>query len=573
MNSMHKRISAAAKRIPADLVIKNARVVDVFNLGILEADVAVCDGYIVGLGEYQGLRTLDAGGRYVCPGLIDSHVHIETAFVTPREMAKVLLPHGVTTIVADPHEICNVSGSKGIDFILEDSEGIPLDVMVMLPSCVPAIPSENSGAVMHSEDLSGYYGHPRVLGLAEVMDFPSVRDTAPDMMAKLGDAESHNKVIDGHGVGLDEVGVNIYRTANILTDHESTTKQEVKDRIERGMYIPIREGTIAKNLVELLPMVSASNARRFCFCTDDKHIDDLLAEGSIDYSIRLAIREGMSPLQAIQLGTLNAAECHRISGKGAIAPGYKADFLLVDSLDSFEIHQVYKGGELVAEAGKVVCHIPPSAGIDADLLSTVNAPSIAAADIQIPMGSGPANIIGVLPNSLITKHLLEDVDTRDGYFVPSGDRLKLVVVERHKNLGNIGLGIAKGFGLGRGAIATTVSHDSHNIVATGTSDADILLAINTLKDMGGGVALVMDDEVLATLALPIAGIITDKPYQEVAKSLGHIEAALSKMGFGGDFDPILTLSFLALPVIPALKLTDAGLFDVTKFEKIGVQNN
>ncbi|MFD1781528.1 adenine deaminase [Fredinandcohnia salidurans] len=573
---LKKRIAVSSKQIPADLVIKNGKIIDVFNLEIIYGDVAISDGMFVGIGEFEGKKVIDAKNRYVCPGFIDGHVHIESSMVPPSEFAKVVLPHGVTTVITDPHEIGNVSGSDGLSFMIEDSMNLPLDVFLMLPSSVPATPFENNGADLKAQDLEPFYSQPRVLGLAEVMDFSSLKNAEDSIIDKILVTNHQNGLIDGHLAGLGTNAIDIYRTAGIKTDHECNTAQDALERLRRGMYLLIREGSVAKDLKTLIEVVTPNNARRCLFCTDDKHLDDLIEEGSIDHNIRLAIQEGISPLQAIQMATLNAAECYRLSNKGAIAPGFEADFLLLDQLEAIEITEVYKSGNLVAQNGRFVATSPAKNVPNTQLLSTVHVSELHEKDLQISFGDGnKANIIEIIPNQLITNKLVEQVTVENGNFQPSleNDQLKLVVVERHKNTGNIGLGVVKGFGFTDGAIATTIAHDSHNIVATGTNDADILVAIQGLKDMNGGLVIVRNKQIIASLSLPIAGLMSDKDSQTVNLELEQISLSLSQLGFTGDFNPFLTLSFLTLPVIPSLKLTDLGLFDVETFTHIPVQMN
>lgn len=567
------QISASGKKIPADIVIKNGKIIDVFNLDIIEGDVAISAGMIVGIGNYEGNITIDAQGRYISPAFIDSHVHIESSMVTPREFSKLVVPHGVTTVITDPHEIANVAGSEGIQFMLDDSARLPLDVMVMLPSSVPATPFENAGAVLHAEDLNPFYQHPRVLGLAEVMDFPSVRDCSPDMINKLADAAAGKALIDGHAAGLDETGINIYRTAGILTDHECTNAEEALERLRRGMYLLIREGSVAKDLKSLIPVVNERNARRCLFCTDDKHLDDLLIEGSVDHNVRLAIQEGLNPLLAIQMASLNAAECYQLNEKGAIAPGYKADFLLLDNLENVEIYQVYKDGKLAAEQGVCVESLPAPVTERDTLGDSVRTPSLTQEHFSINMTDSLAHVIGIIPNSLVTKHLIETVNVQNGQFTPSieKDQLKLAVIERHHHTGNIGLGIVKGFELTSGAIATTIAHDSHNIVVVGTNDGDMLHAVEELKRLQGGITIVQNQQTIASLSLPIGGLMTKEPFEQVNESLHKLDTALKQIGASEAFNPLLTLSFLSLPVIPELKLTDKGLFDVKTFQHINIQ--
>lgn len=562
---LKKRIAVASKQIPADVVIKNGRIIDVFNLEIITGDIAIADGMFVGIGEFEGETVIDAKNKYVCPSFIDGHVHIESSMITPAEYAKVVLPHGVTTVITDPHEIGNVSGMEGIKYMLNNSKNIPLDVLVMLPSCVPATPFENSGATLKAADLEPLYSNKRVLGLAEVMDYPSLKDGKNSIINKIAMTSKYREHIDGHLAGLDSNAINIYRAAGIKTDHECTTEADARERLRRGMYVLIREGSVARDLKALIQAVNSHNARRFLFCTDDKHLDDLIEEGSIDHNVRLAIQHGMNPLLAIQIASLNTAECYRLNKKGAIAPGYDADFLIVDSLDTVKISEVYKSGKLVAQNGEYVGEALIEKGPKPRLKKTVKTSILSKENLQITINeTNKANVIEIVPNQLRTNRLIEDVQTEDGYFVSSieHDQLKIIVSERHKKTGNIGLGIVKGLGFKDGAIATTIAHDSHNIVAAGTNDEDILKATDVLTAINGGLVIIKNGATIATLPLPIAGLLSDQNYSTVLQSLLEIKQGLSEIGFIGDFNPFLTLSFLTLPVIPALKLTDRGLFDV-----------
>lgn len=571
--TLKKQIAVASKQIPADIVIKNGRIIDVFNLEIMTGNMAIADGMFVGIGEFEGVHVIDAENRYVCPAFIDGHVHIESSMVTPAEYAKVVIPHGVTTVVTDPHEIGNVSGVDGINFMLRNSKNIPLDVFIMLPSCVPATPFENAGAILKAADLEPFYNHKRVLGLAEVMDYPSLKNGQNSMLNKIAMTSKYSNHIDGHLAGLDSNAIDVYRSAGVKTDHECTTADDALERLRRGMYLLIREGSVAKDLKSLIKAVNIHNARRCLFCTDDKHLDDLIEEGSIDHNVRLAIQHGVDPLQAIGMASLNAAECYGFTQKGALAPGYEADFLLLDSLQTIKISEVYKAGKLVAQNGQYIGESFIKKGPKKHLTKTVKAPKLSQGSLQIPIGaSNKANIIEIIPNQLRTNKRIETVQCEGGLFYPSieKDQLKIIVIERHKNTGNIGLGIVKGFRFKEGAIATTIAHDSHNIVATGTNDDDILKAVETLKTMNGGLAIVRNGEIIASLSLPIAGLLSDQDFTTVNQGLQELKAGLSVIGFSGDFNPFLTLSFLTLPVIPALKLTDLGLFDVENFSHISV---
>ncbi|UXH46045.1 adenine deaminase [Rossellomorea vietnamensis] len=563
--SLKKRIAAANKDIPADLVIKNAKIIDVFNLEIMDGDVAITDGIFVGIGKYEGTQVIDAMGKYISPSFIDAHVHIESSMVTPSEFAKVVLPHGVTTVITDPHEIANVSGEDGIQFMLDDSEHIPLDVFTMLPSCVPATPFEHSGATLTAHELIPFYQHERVLGLAEVMDYPSLQKREDSIVDKITATVSFTHNMDGHLAGLDTNAINVYKSAGIRTDHECTSVQEAKERLRRGMYLLIREGSVAKDLSSLIGVVNDRNARRCLFCTDDKHLDDLIEEGSIDHNIRLAIGEGLDPILAIAMASLHAAECYGLHHKGAIAPGYEADFVLLENLETVTISDVFKAGKAVAKDGQYIGNTIVKTHPDSSLTSTVHIPDITEEDLTIKIGAAKkANIIEINPNQLRTNKRIETIQVENGSFKssPIHDHLKIVVVERHNHTDNIGLGIVKGFGLKDGAIATTIAHDSHNIVATGTNDGDILTAVKALEEMNGGLVMVKEGRTIATLPLAIAGLMFEGDYEDVAKGLHQLKDAFVKLGFSGDFNPFLTLSFLTLPVIPELKLTDLGLFDV-----------
>ncbi|SFS72845.1 adenine deaminase [Marininema halotolerans] len=573
-HQLQRHIHVASGKEPADLVIKNGQLVDVFNGQLISGDIAICNGSFVGIGSYEGKEVLDAKGMTIVPGLIDGHAHIESAMVTPEIFAKAVVPHGVTTLIADPHEIANVAGIDGIDYMLNASEGLPLDIYYMLPSSVPATPWEKNGAQLDAKALAPLYQHPRILGLGEVMDYPSVRDGSPEMIDKLIDA-MHQPIpqIDGHAAGLDETGINIYLTAHIRTDHECVTADEARTRLERGMYLMIREGSVAKNMNALLPVVNERNARRCLFVTDDKHLDDLEAEGSVNYCVKEAIRQGLDPITAIQMVTLNAAECFGLRKKGAIAPGYDADFLLVDGIDTFAIERVFKSGKCVAHQGQPLKDAYPTHSYKTppSLLQTVRLPEFTSEQLQLPMKNSQARVIGIIEDSLVTDHVITSPPTIKGYFQPSTtqDLLKLAVVERHQASGRIGLAIVKGLGLNKGALASTVAHDSHNLVLAGVDDLSMLTAARAVKEVGGGLAVADGDRVLACLPLPIAGLISNGSAKDLLTGLDTITKALEEVGTTLS-NPFLSLSFLTLPVIPRLKLTDGGLFDVEAFRFVDV---
>ncbi|WP_077212344.1 adenine deaminase [Bacillus dakarensis] len=571
---LKSKIDAAAKRRKAELVIKNGKIIDVFNQELIDADVAIQEGVIVGIGEYEGEQVIDANGKYISPSFIDSHVHIESSMVTPKEFAKVVLPHGVTTIIADPHEIANVAGIEGIQYMLDSSENLPLNIYMMVPSCVPATPFEHAGAILKAEDLAPFYNHPRVLGLGEVMDYPSVYHGDKSMLQKLNDARTLGVKIDGHAAGLDIDAINVYTTAGIKTDHEAISASEAKNRLQRGMYLIIRQGSVAKDLPQLINVVTDKNARRCLFGTDDKHIDDLIYEGSINHNVKLAIQHGVDPINAIQMASLSAAECYGLKHKGAIAPGYDADFLILSDLTHVEIDEVYSAGKRVAQNGKYLHEDIGETNPINSLLSSIQMKEVTPEQLQIKFKeSNIARVIEIIPNSLITKHLVEEVEVINDCFQPSieRDQLKLAVIERHHQTGHIGLGIVKGLGIQKGALATTIAHDSHNIIVAGTNDRDMLFAIEKIKEMGGGLVIVENEKVIASLALPIAGLLSDEPVEKVYTELMNLKKGLDFIEASKKFNPFLTLSFLALPVIPDLKLTDMGLFDVKKFKHVSVQ--
>ncbi|MEK6190549.1 MAG: adenine deaminase [Carnobacterium alterfunditum] len=575
-SALEKKIKVAAKKIPADLVVKNGTIVNVFTGELMSGDIAITEGTIVGIGSYDGIEIIDAQNKIIVPGFIDGHVHIESSLLTPKEFSKVVMQHGVTSVITDPHEIANVAGADGIQFMIEESKNLPIDIYVMLSSSVPATKFENNGALLNAKQLEPFLSEPEVLGLAEVMDFASVKKGDSIMMDKLAMVQEIDGFIDGHAAGLTREELNIYLAAGIRTDHESINAQEAKDRLDLGMYLMIREGTVAKDLTALLPAVTVKNARRCLFVTDDKLIDDLLEEGSIDHIVRLAIQKGLDPITAIQMGTLNTAECFNLTHLGAIASGYQADFLILDDLETIAIDQVYKKGVCISDNGKLntsLFELSSKKKLNGTELAKINAQKLTTEALAIPLTDPTCNVIGIIPNSLVTDHLKENVTVEKGLFVPSTkkDQLKIAVIERHKGTDHIGLGIVKGFRLKKGAIATTVAHDSHNIVAVGTSDQEILKAVEQVIKTNGGLAVVAGEQVLASLALPVAGLMTESGYLEVDRTLKELNEAVTMIGETVNFNPFLTLSFLTLPVIPKLKLTDLGLFDFESSSHIPIQ--
>lgn len=576
-NTVERYIQISQKKVEADFILKNAFIADVFSLCWRKANIVVADGKIIALDEkdeYTAKNVEDAKGKYVIPGLIDAHIHIESSMLPPSQFSDILLPHGITSVVTDPHEIVNVSGAKGMQFMLDDAKKAKMDIYFMLPSSVPSTSFEHAGAVMKAKDLAPFLQDEQVLGLAEVMDFPAVLNTDPDMLEKIALVQEANKLIDGHGAGLNQEQLRGYRAAGIRTDHECVTAEEARERVKQGMYVLIREGSAAKNLVDLLPAVTPANARRFAFCTDDKHLDELMEEGSINFAVSLAIKHGMNPLQAIQIATLNAAECYHLYDKGAIAEGYTADFIILEDLQKMKIEAVWKDGFKVAESGNSLQEKVNIKDIDQSILQSVHLPKLEPTDLEIHFTQGNiANVINIIPNQITTMHIKKEVDIENGVFIPSveNDLLKLAVVERHHSLGSIGLGIVHGFGLQKGAVATTVAHDSHNAIVVGTNDEDMLAALEALQEMQGGLVVVDEGEVIGSLALPIAGLMTTLNAVEAAEKLKEIHSALHQIHHDLYFHFFLTLSFLSLPVIPDLKLTDTGLFDVKNFQHIPIE--
>jgi adenine deaminase len=559
-------IDVAMGKVKAQLVFKNINVVNVFTEEIYKADVAIHDGYIAGIGKYSGAVELEMEGKFICPGFIDGHVHIESSMVTPAEFARAVMPRGTTTIVADPHEIANVKGIAGIKYIIEGSENIPLDIFLMLPSCVPSTPFENSGSVLKAEDLLELINHPKVLGLGELMDFPSVISCEKNIINKIVLAKNAHKMMDGHAPGISGKELNAYILPGVRTEHECSTPEEAVERLRLGMFIMLREGSAARNVASLLPAVNDATQSRCLFCTDDRHPEDILNMGHIDNNIRVAIQKGFDPVKAIQMATINAARCYNLQNIGAVAPGYKANVVILNDLESIDIYQVYKKGRLVAENGKALFELRSIN--DSRMRNSVNIKKLEQDSFVMENISGLANVIGLIPHSLITNKLRLDVIGKDGeYFDSDGSRLlKIAVVERHHQTGHIGLGLVKGMGLQKGAIASTVAHDSHNIVVIGDNDSDMLSAVNHLQSIGGGICITSQGEVKHSLALPIAGLMSDLSLEEVHSKLKIMLDAAYSMGVSREYDPFMTLAFLALPVIPELKITDLGLFDTMQYK-------
>lgn len=546
------------------LVIKNANVVNVFTDEIVRADVAVYEDVIIGVGSYSGENEIDAGGAYLAPGFIDAHVHIESSMVIPSSFMKVIMPHGTTTVIADPHEIANVAGTAGIRAMYKLTDELPLRVLFMLPSCVPATPFEHSGAKLVAEDMEQFMHKSRILGLGEVMDANSVINCSQEMLDKLRLFDK--RPIDGHAPMLEGMGLNAYRVAGAFSDHECSTYEEVKQKLATGMNILLRIGSAANNMDGVLRRIAKEKlpTRNMMFCTDDKHIEDIRREGHINANARMAVAAGIDPIDAIKMASYNAARAYGIRGVGAIAPGYKADMVLLEDLKDFKVKQVisrfgrpYTGEEQI-----------PSPILPPQVFNSVRLPEISKYDLALRCHVS-APVIKMIPHQLVTELVYRDVERdENGCFIPSEGMVKLAVIERHHATGSMAVGILEGLGIKHGAVASTVAHDSHNLVVAGDNDEDMLMAIESLRDCGGGYSVVSRRVVLARLPLPIAGLMTAAPVNDVLEIQQALLDALYSLGAKRDSDPLIALSFMALPVIPAVKLTDEGLFDAVNFKFI-----
>ena len=550
-------IAAAAGREPADLVLKNATFVNVFSNELSTMDIAVAEGLIVGMGSYQGRSEVDCTGKIVLPGFLDAHIHLESSLVSPTEFVKAVLPHGTTTVVTDPHEIANVMGTDGIEYMLQATEDLPVDVRFMLPSCVPATPLDESGAILDYRAIDSFYDHPRVQGLAEMMNFVGAISGDEQTVEKIVAAQAHHKKIDGHAPDLQGNDLNAYIAAGVYSDHECHDVKDAIAKLERGQFIMIREGTAARNLEALMPLLTGKYADRCMFCTDDKHPNDLLEKGHIDYIVKKAISLGADPITAVKVACHNAARYFLLNNRGGISPGYLADFVIIDNFQNFNIEQVYKKGVLMVDHGEIQDF--PSPEIEPYLVERAHKTfHVAALTAEDFAEKRPRGIIGMVDGEITTV----DAGYSDRIDVEY-DVLKIAVVERHKNTHHIGIGYIQGYGLKSGAVATSISHDSHNIIVVGTNETDMAAAVNRVVELNGGIVVWDGGQSVAEVPLAIAGIMSDEPLVTVNEKLETAKDAAHKLGVNPGIDPFMTLSFMALPVIPSLRITTRGVFDVT----------
>lgn len=572
-SELKKLIDVAAGREPADLVIRNAKVVNVYTHTIEEGDIALVNGVIAGIGQYEGLSEVDAKGQYALPGFIDSHIHIESSYVTPEEIGRLLVPHGGTTIVADPHEIVNVCGLDGLDYMMEAAANTALDIKYVLPSCVPATPFEHAGANIHAAAMEIPIEDDRIIGLGEFMDFPGVVYGTESVLDKILVGKNAGKLIDGHSPGLTGNLLNAYASAGIRNDHECSTVEEMQDRLARGMYVMLRQGSCCRNLKTLVKGVTKENSRRCILCSDDRQPKTILSEGHIECHLRMCVEEGLDPITAIQMATINAAECFRLTDRGAIAPGLRADIVLVEDLKDFQVHTVYIAGEKVAEEG---VYLPEYHKIDnTKVKGSFHVKDFSADKLKMNIKSSKVNLISVVEDGVVTKKEIATVAlTEDGDFIynPQEDIVKIAVVERHQNTGNVAVALLKGYGIKEGALALSIAHDSHNIIVVGVNDADMEVAVKELILQEGGMIQVKDQKVIASLPMPIGGIMSDQPGEWVDTKLTEFhDTAYEVLKVSREVEPVMTLCFMSLAVIPEIKLTDMGLFDISTFGFIPIE--
>ena len=573
---LREQVAAATGSKKAELVLKNAQIVNVFTQSVETGDIAIEGGYIVGIGNYEGITEKDLGGAYVCPGFLDGHIHIESSMTSPGEFERAVVPHGTIAVITDPHEIANVAGTAGIRFMMQSAQKLDLDVYFMLPSCVPATDLDESGAELLARDLEPFYADEKVLGLAEMMNAFGVTHGDKGCFEKLVQARSLKKAIDGHAPALSGKELNAYVTAGIRSDHECSDFEEAKEKFARGQWIMIRQGTAAKNLKGLMGMFEDPYYQRCLLVTDDKHPGDLIRIGHIDAIIREAVSMGADPIRAIRMGTLNAAAYFGLHDMGAVAPGYKADLAVFDDLRTLNVKQVYKGGKLVAENGKMLHQKEKNTDWSTEIKERVfhsfHRVPITVEELQLKETTGThQRVIDMVAHELITKERVEEWKELPGVAPGvdiSRDIVKLAAIERHKNTGHVGLGFLGKYGLKKGAVATSIGHDSHNLVIAGVTDEDMVLAGNRVIENGGGLAIALAGKVLADLPLPIGGLMADEPVEVVDEKLEHMKKLSVELGISEDIDAFMTLAFISLPVIPKLRLNTYGVVDVEKHQVV-----
>lgn len=554
-------IAVAAGREKADLVLKNAKYLNVFSNEFLSGDIAVANGLIAGVGKYDGKTEIDVSGKLVLPGFIDAHIHLESSMVTPAEFAKAVVAHGTTTVITDPHEITNVMGIDGVEYMIQASQNLPIDVHFMMPSCVPATEIDESGAELDCKDIDLYLDNKKVLGLAEMMNYVGVINGDKNVLSKIVTSQAHHKKIDGHAPELSGNDLNAYIAAGVYSDHECSTFENALEKLRKGQFIMIREGTAAHNLKALMPLLTQQYYSRCMFATDDKHPSDLLYGGHIDYIVKQALKNGADPIVALKTATHHAARYFLLNNKGAIASGYLADIVVVNNLEDFNVETVFKRGKLVFD-GEVKDFSAPT--VDEELaekcFDTFHLNSVTPSSFKV---DGKLGLIGLVGGELLTRNL----GTADKIDVEN-DILKIACIERHKGTNHIGVGYVKGYSLKSGAVATSVAHDSHNIITVGCNDDDIAVAVNAIKDSKGGIAVVENGKIKALLELPIAGLMSDEPLTTVNEKLENAKSSAYELGADKSIDPFMTLSFLSLPVIPSLRITTKGVFDAENWKML-----
>jgi adenine deaminase len=573
LKEMKTLVDVAAGRKKAELVIKNVKVVDVYSGGLIDGDIAVVNGTIAGVGSYSGEREIDGEGMYAAPGLIDSHIHIESSYLTPEEFGRIALPHGTTTVIADPHEIVNVCGLEGLRYMQRAADKTAMDIRYAMPSCVPSTPFEHAGAVVGAEEMAEPLREERIASLGEFMNFVGVVNNDEECLRKILAAKDAGKVIDGHSPNLEGKELNAYSAVGILNDHECSTVKEMENRIARGMYVIIRQGSACHDLDTLIAGVTPANERRVLLCSDDRQAETLLTRGHMEEHLRKCVKAGLPAVSAIRMASLNASECFRLYDRGAITPGRRADIVIFKDLESFEAVKVFVKGELAAEDGRYL--LPFERADTSAVIGSFHVKDFSSDRLKLRLGSSRVNTIGIIPGGVVTaKKVMDARLSEDGDFAfdPDIDVVKAAVIERHHKTGNVGVGLLSGYGMKRGAIAVSIAHDSHNIIVAGVSNDEMAAAAEAIIRQGGGMVLVEDGKVLDSIPMPVGGIMCDQSGEWVAERLRAFhETAWEKLGISRDVEPVMTLTFMALPVIPELKLTDMGLFDVMAFKFIGVE--